>query len=237
MMLNRFQWLKAVMQSDVSRTAKNVATVLAVQFSNDDTGQCNPRQTTIADSIGAHRDAVKRAIRELKNSGWLMVLEGRGRGRQSGYRLISPGKIVSISTAKKGDKVPDEKGDEPHPCSREKGDELRGKGGRTAHPHIRQEQTYEQSARETPAARGRCPCERLALIEPGSHREEAWNEWLTQRGWPTVADLRVKYQTGFGMPQPMPPSNNDPHGIAQRITERFLAWASARMIERREKMA
>ena len=46
--INRFEWLKAVMQAEVlTPTAKNVATALAVQFANAETGQINPSQETL----------------------------------------------------------------------------------------------------------------------------------------------------------------------------------------------
>jgi len=45
--LNRFQWLKVVLQSGaVSMTAKAIASALAVQYANDLTGKINPSALT-----------------------------------------------------------------------------------------------------------------------------------------------------------------------------------------------
>lgn len=232
MTLNRFDWLKSVMRSDVSPSAKNVATVLAVQFANDETGQLNPSRDTLADYLNVHRDTIKRAIRELKNAGWLIVFEGRGRGNSSGFRLVSPGKVVAITAAQKRADLHPKKGADVHPYQKEKGADLHGKGGKSAPSYIRQEQSFEQRARE---ANGRCPVDRLSRIELGSYRATAWDEWLIERGWPCLADLRVKQEGGYLVPFPMPPE--DPDGAATRVANRYLSWACNRGSERREASA
>ncbi|MCE8548304.1 helix-turn-helix domain-containing protein [Ruegeria pomeroyi] len=233
MTLNRFDWLKSVMRSDVSPSAKNVATVLAVQFANDETGQLNPSRDTLADYLNVHRDTIKRAIRELRNAGWLIVFEGRGRGNSSGFRLVSPGKVVAITAAKKRADLHREKGADMHPYSEEKGADLHRKGGRFAPSYIRQEQSIEQRAREAKA--GGCPVDRLSRIDPGSYRVTAWDEWLTERGWPCLADLQVKQEGGYLVPYAMPPE--DPDGAAARVTNRYLSWACNRGSERHEASA
>ena len=105
--LNRFEWLKLVMQTEgLSPTAKNVATALAVQFANDETGQLNPSQRTLADYLKVHVDTVKRVLRELRNAGWLLSLGDGGRGRAPVLRLLTPGKIVVLNPAGKGGEIP-----------------------------------------------------------------------------------------------------------------------------------
>ncbi len=232
--LNRFEWLKAVMQSNVSPAAKNVASVLAVRFANDDTHQINPSRETLADYLKVHRDTIKRAVRELKKAGWLMVLEGRGRGRSNRYTLHSPEQITWLRDKKNRDCAPSKKGGDLHPKAPPKGVLLRKKGGRSALAYKMQEQSSEQEAAERLSS-SQCPISQCALIEPGSHHEAAWNNWLSERDWPSVAELDVRLETGWRVPFTMPPS--DRHGIGDRISEKYLNWATCRLIERRRSSA
>jgi len=105
--LNRFEWLKAVMQAEgLTATAKNVATALAIQFCNAETGQINPSQETLADYLKTHRDTVKRLLRELRNAGWLMTIGDGGRGKAPHIRLLSPSKIIPFRARKGGADCP-----------------------------------------------------------------------------------------------------------------------------------
>jgi biotin operon repressor len=230
--VNRYDWLRAVLQSEVGAPAKAVASALAVQFANDETGQVNPSQETLADYLKVHRDTIKRAVRELRNAGWLFASEGRGSGNRTFYRLLSPGKVVPFAVPRKGAEVPPEKGANLPLHAEEKGANLPRKGCKSA-PSNKEEQAFEQEGRASDPRR--CPVERLAEVKPGSHREAEWNAWLTARGWPTVADLGMRLNGGWAMPYTMPPS--DQYGIEERATERFVNWATARMIERREASA
>ena len=50
--INRFEWLKAVLQAEgLTPTAKTVASALAVKFFNEESGQMNPTQETLADFL------------------------------------------------------------------------------------------------------------------------------------------------------------------------------------------
>ncbi len=112
--LNRFEWLKAVMQADgLAATAKNVATALAVQFCNDETGQINPSQETIADYLKTHRDTIKRALKELRNAGWMMTIGNGGRGKAPQIRLLSPSKFIPFRARKGGDDLQQKGGKSP----------------------------------------------------------------------------------------------------------------------------
>jgi len=100
--INRFEWLKAVTQCDgLMPISKVIATALAIQFANDETGQINPSVPTLASYVKTSKDTIKRGIRALVKAGWLDRSEGRGRGNHTNYTLCSPGKVVSISRPKK----------------------------------------------------------------------------------------------------------------------------------------
>ncbi len=102
--LNRFEWLKAVMQcSEVNSSTKVVASALAVQFANDKTGDLNPSQETLVEYLGNLSLAtIKRCIRQLVELGWLFRTEGRGAGNNTEYDLRAPCKIIPFRRKKKG---------------------------------------------------------------------------------------------------------------------------------------
>lgn len=83
-MPEKFNWLKAVLRdSELSASAKNVATAL-MTFHNDRTGQCNPSQKRLAESVGLSRMRVNRLVAELKAGGWIEADNTLG---ASNYRL------------------------------------------------------------------------------------------------------------------------------------------------------
>tara|TARA_R110002074_G_scaffold139328_8_gene284945 strand:+ start:2389 stop:2826 length:438 start_codon:yes stop_codon:yes gene_type:complete len=127
--LNRFEWAKAVNRSDLLDRAKTVAWALAIEFCNDDTGRLDPSLTTLAEATGKTVDTVKRAIRDLTDGGWLARTEGRGRGNKTEYTLLSPGKVIAISSTKKGAPMHQTKGGTDAPLTKEKGAPVHGKGG------------------------------------------------------------------------------------------------------------
>lgn len=119
--INRFEWQKAVLQSaDLNATAKALASAMAVQFANDETGQLNPSVTTLADYLKASKASIKRAVKALVDGGWLGRTEGRGRGNRTVYRLLSPGRVVALPARKKGAESAPKKG-RTHAPSPEKG--------------------------------------------------------------------------------------------------------------------
>ena len=102
--LNRFEWIKAVMQVEtLSATTRLVASALAIQFANDKTGQINPSQETITDYLKVHPDTVKRALRELRKAGWLTSLSDGGRGKSPKLRLLSPSTTLPFRPSKGGE--------------------------------------------------------------------------------------------------------------------------------------
>ncbi len=119
--LNRFEWVKAVAQSDLLDRAKVVAWALAVNFCNEETGRTDPGLKEISKATGKTIDTLKRAIRDLIGAGWLSRTEGRGAGNKTVYTFLSPGKVVLISQAKRAANTSPEKGGRGAPLDEKKG--------------------------------------------------------------------------------------------------------------------
>lgn len=209
--LNRFEWLKAVNRSDLLSRAKVTAAALAVEFCNDETGRLDPGLDTLADATGQTIDTVKRAIRDLTEGGWLARTEGRGRGNKTEYTLLSPGKVIAISSAKKGAPVHLEKGGTGALLSQEKGAPVHGKGGTGALSHNIAKQTLNKG--ERPAwdrfrnhqfAGNRDQGPRYLTKEDDWHKLNGWSDWLADRGLPPLCQLpisqRAVKKTVFALP-------------------------------------
>jgi hypothetical protein len=71
-----------------SRAALLVAFNLLYRHMNGTTGRCDPAIATLAEETGLQERSVKRAIRELEQSGWWHVVgrSGAGRGHTNSYR-------------------------------------------------------------------------------------------------------------------------------------------------------
>ena len=216
--INRFEWLKAVMQSDsLNPGAKLVASAMAVQFANDETGQLNPSVQTLADYVKASTDTVKRAVKALVNAGWLGRTEGRGRGNRTAYRLASPGKIIALSHPEKGAKSPQIKGGNAAPLGQKKGANLHAKGGKSAPSYI--EQSLEQKERAWDAfARHRFPgnfSDGAMYLDKSKqcHELTAWSEWLRKYGFPKLCEMPIAAKSGrstiFALPYRTPPNRED----------------------------
>lgn len=232
--INRFEWLKAVLQvAELSGAAKNIASALAVQFANDESGQINPKKETLATYLSLHLDTVKRALRELRDAGWLTSHGNGGRSRAAAFVLCAPGRIIAFRSPKKEGASVQETGGKSSPPSvqprSERGGHSRVNRGQKTPTHI--EQSSEQKARagsERPAPQ----CRRC--IRPGSPSEERWNQWLSLRGYSTLAELGVKSSDaegrGWDAPFTLPPKPDD---IVQlRIAEKWAEWATGIMWNR-----
>lgn len=80
----RFTWWRAIRTSTLSPTARHVALTLAT-YMNKEGGGAWPSMATLADDTGRSRPVVKRAIRELRETGFLTVESGGGRRADGGY--------------------------------------------------------------------------------------------------------------------------------------------------------
>lgn len=198
--INRFEWLKAVMQSaELNATAKALASAMAVQFANEQTGQLNPAVDTLADYLKTSKDSIKRAVKALVDGGWLGRTEGRGRGNRTVYRLVSPGKIVAFRSAKRVAEPAPEKGATPHLQAKEKGADLRGKGGNAAPSYI--EQSLEQNgAALEPWHHHQFSGKSytgLTLIRESDHpKMSEWGRWLKAEGFPPLSLFPIREEGG-----------------------------------------
>lgn len=240
--LNRFEWLKAVMQVEgLSATTKNVAGALAIQFANGETGQINPSQETVADFLKVHRDTVKRARRELRNAGWLMTTGDGGRGKSPMLRLLSPGKIVPFRPRKGGQIAPQnssERGADVHPQAEERGDDLQQKGGEIVPPHNKEEQYKEQKERIYQLFRDHRfadnPFAGPVPIQPDQwQRLDRWTEWLNLNRLPKLCEMPIFCQDAkgrrfFALPSREPPSTVEQAEEARRYFEALIDHAGAR---------
>lgn len=224
--MNRFEWFKAVMQVEgLSATTKNVAGALAIQFANDETGQINPSQETVADYLKVHKDTVKRALRELRNAGWLRSDGDGGRGKSPMLRLLSPSKIVPFRSVKAGQNAPrkaPERGANTHPQADKRGDDLRQKGGGNVTPHYKAEQYKEQKGRQS----GKCPVLTLFVVHAADDaRVSDWNTWLAENGFPSLQQLPIKGGDaggpGYQMPRRWVPTSEED----QNMVKRYIRWA------------
>lgn len=210
---NRFEWLKAVVQSGgLKDRSKTVATALAVQFANDKTGQINPSVRTLADYTTQSIDTVKRAVKELVDDGWLGRTEGRGRGNKTAYVLVSPGKVVPISAPKKGCSHA--------PLTGQKGATMHRKGGNHAPSYNKDKQSFEQRESKPQQYRSHRfagnSFDGLTLI-PSSNQEAlyAWGHWLKAQGFPALDQYPIERQgqksgsSFFSLPWKAPPVEPD----------------------------
>lgn len=217
--LNRFEWMKAVLKSALPCRAKTLASALAVEFANEETGQLNPSIDTLAAYLAASKDTIKRAVADLIKGGWLSRTEGRGRGNRTSYTLLSPGKLLAFAPQKKGAAL--------HLQPAQKGATLRGKGRRTAPSYNKDKQSFEQRAQAAPDRPAQhCQFE----VRRGSDGEAAWNAWLDRAGYPRLTVLDQRLNAGWNLPGRQPPT--DPEGIDWRIAEKWASWASCRCEER-----
>lgn len=207
--LNRFEWLKAVMQcSEVNSSTKVVASALAVQFANDKTGDLNPSQETLVEYLGNLSLAtIKRCIRQLVELGWLFRTEGRGAGNFTKYDLRAPCKIIPFRQEKKGSPA--------SLCDDEKGSLVTHKAVTSELSYIEQEQSHEQKAEVEPDSsdeRQSDPpqqsSEQLIFVPRGICFVRDWDEQLECAGMQTLErSLPLsphKQHLGFWLPAHTP---------------------------------
>jgi len=228
----RQEWAAAVRQCrDLSMTAKMVAQVLALDFANRDTGQCNPSRATLADHLGVSEATIKRALADLTRLGWLGRTGETGRNRTASYSFLSPGKVVAFGPqngANAGQKRPAIDGG-----TRVKS--APNAGQICTPPYKGRNLVKNLEAREA----GECPVDRIEVAHLGEHRAEAWNEWLGRNGWPSLSELGQRASdakgAGWRVPSPIPPKDRE--SIGWTIAEKYFAWAAARLEDRRQGVA
>lgn len=209
--INRFEWLKAVGQSDGLRdSAVRVAMALGLQFANDQTGQINPSIKTLANWTKQSTDTVKRAVRALVDAGWLVRTEGRGRGNKTAYVLCSPGKVVPMVTQNKGGTRA--------PLTKQKGAQMHQKGGTRAPSYIEDKQSLEQKGSMLHWYRshhfaGNAFAGLVVVCSSDHDALYAWGRWLKKEGFPALDKFPIE-QPGkksgtsfFSLPWKRPPTD------------------------------
>ncbi len=216
--LNRFEWLKAVNRADLLPRCTKVAAALAVEFYNDETGRLDPGINTLADATAQTVDTVKRAIRDLTEGGWLARTEGRGRGNKTEYTLLSPGKVIAISSTKKGAPMHQTKGGTDAPLTKEKGAPVHGKGGTDALSYNKDKQTLNKEGANPDRFRHHQFTGNAwtgpAVVSATDHAALGeWGRWLKAEGFPALSEFPIKRQGSkkgsefFALPWRRPPTD------------------------------
>ncbi|MGP9789611.1 MarR family transcriptional regulator [Roseinatronobacter sp. NSM] len=252
--INRFEWLKAVLRDEaLNMTAKATASALAVQFCCDETGQINPKSTTLADYLGVSLASVKRAVTDLIKAGWLYRYDGRGNRKHTRYTLISPVNITPFRAPKgeqrrrKADPISDDQLHETEAKSgsvaslqRFKPDPSKGSNAslqRFRNEPFYIEQSSEQSVFEqsppTIHREGRDRDMRIQAGRPvvfsqvvhhGTAQEADWNKWLTTHELPSLAAIGLRISDNAGTGWDMP-WRYPPSANDRQRTEQALSFA------------
>lgn len=90
-LIARLDFYEAMMDAgNFTRAALHVAYKLLYRHMNGTTGRCDPARATLVEETGLSEESVKRAIRELEESGWWIVGRNEGTagpgGRTNTYR-------------------------------------------------------------------------------------------------------------------------------------------------------
>jgi hypothetical protein len=108
-LMGRLDFYAAMVRSNAfTRSALAVAFILLYRCQNGHTGRCDPSTATLAKETGLPERSVKRALSELRKSGWWLIRRGgaKGRGDTNTYapqlERVSP---VTPIQLEKGDKV------------------------------------------------------------------------------------------------------------------------------------
>ena len=129
----RWGWMESVRRdAGLSPTGRLVAHVLALDFVNVQTMQCDPSLRQIAELMGSSQDTIRRAIRDLVERGWLTRNGGLGRGNSTSYGFLTRAQIIHL----KGSKYATPKGSTDATFyGSQKVADLQGKGRKSASPH------------------------------------------------------------------------------------------------------
>ncbi|WP_058281560.1 MULTISPECIES: hypothetical protein [Ruegeria] len=233
--LNRFEWLKAVLQcADLNSSTKVVASALSVQFANDRTGQLNPSLKTLDEFlVGMSLATIKRCLKQLVEFGWLFRTEGRGAGNHTEYDLRSPTKIIPFRRRKK---------DAPMSLSEgRKGSPVRDKGRMGDLSYIKKEQSIEQNLALEPDLPNGGPSDsaRVGSAQPEfvSRQSFGCRQWeqFTERMFGAWIDRVLpeaieNNERGYWLPGRFPPTNKNEWPVLRSwlITEGWTLFAPSK---------
>lgn len=238
--INRFEWVKAVLQSEgLTPTAKTAATAIAIQFTNDETGQANPSQSTLADYLKVHKDTIKRVLRELRNAGWLLITGTGGRSKAPQMRLLAPSKIIPFRLSQRGGKS------SPEPEKR--GGNMCTKGGQITPSHNKDEQSLEQRDGDVPTTRPSVLKQFDQLRYEGNPFDglrsiprtdwpalNQWAELMRNHGLPQLSSLPIWQKAEKGkviccwLPSKTPPTSPKAVAEALQFFQALLDWEANR---------
>lgn len=85
MSVKAMEWAISV---DLSNSAQKLVLMILAHAHNGKTGQCNPRVTTIARGAGLSERAVKRALKELRDMGYIHSAKRRKGPRQASNHYV-----------------------------------------------------------------------------------------------------------------------------------------------------
>lgn len=245
----RWNWKRAVRQDQsISDAAKVLAAALCDDFAHHETGYCIPGTDTLAEALGKDRRSVQRAMRQLREAGWI-VTEHR-RGSKDAARIFfamaeetSVGSVASVAhrdesedreTADKSVALCPETGDRSVAAQARSGDTCGATGDRSVVSPCTPYKDKPRSNQRAPSTSD-CPAPHLVVcIKPGSPGDEAWTEWATERGWPTHRQTNIRCSdaagVGWNLPFSYPPNPDDEIGTS--IAEKRAMWAWSCMEER-----
>jgi Helix-turn-helix domain len=95
--LDRDNWIRAVLASDLPDSAVRVAIAIALHL-RVKTGQCNPSFPTLARESHLVERSIYRLVALLEHAGWIEVHRTRGGRLSNFYRLITPDRTESPLT-------------------------------------------------------------------------------------------------------------------------------------------
>ncbi|GGF77074.1 Helix-turn-helix domain-containing protein [Mameliella alba] len=244
----RYEWAAHVRACRaLSSTARLVAQVLALDFANGDTGQCNPSRSTLADHLGMSLDTIKRSLAELEREGWLAKVAGRGRGKKSSFTFLSPGKVVRMPVAAQTQAAerpvprphasPEKGGKSAPDCTAKKGANLRGKGCKSAPSYNNDRNLVRTIGAQVRAWRshtflGRNYPGPSLVREDNWQATSAWGRWLQANGYPPLRNFPIvsdeRKGTFFHLPSNLPPSCPETEREAREYFNSLLDGEAAR---------
>jgi len=78
----------AACDTTLTPVALRVLLLLALRWADAKTGRCWPAKETIAEAASTHPKTVQKALRELREQGWILVVPGAGRNGTNVYQVI-----------------------------------------------------------------------------------------------------------------------------------------------------
>jgi len=136
----KLQWLRLLScDANINDNAKCVALYIVTTHVNGHTEKAWPSYKTIAEATGKSVKSIQRAIRDLKEGGWLGVQRGNGVGHNTEYCPTDASILKASELREKTDKsVPLASSEGGHICPGRWSD-VSSKGGQICPPNLEKE--------------------------------------------------------------------------------------------------